>query len=393
MKIALAHKRLDLGGGTERDFYLTAEGLRDLGHEVHLFCGEFRVPPPRATHAHRVPYLRLGRTAQLLSFAFLGPKTILPHGCDVLVSFGRMVSQDVLRSGGGSHRVFLEKMRQGEGVLRRLWHRFSLYHRSVLAVEALQFRPQSYRKILAVSQEVKREIIRTYEVPEDKIEVVYNGVDTERFHSHNRERSRAKIKAQWRIPSEAPLVLFVGSGFQRKGLDRLLKVWGSPQIEGIYLLVVGEDVHLERYRSWALTQGQGRIILTGRQDNIEEYYGAADLLALPSYQEAFGNVILEALASGVPVLTTKAVGAAELLMGELKDGILLRPDDPLEIQDKIRSILDHHRWSLLALKARELGERYSWQRHFLELERFLGAVRQEKVSSGQTKETVRASRP
>jgi UDP-glucose:(heptosyl)LPS alpha-1,3-glucosyltransferase len=304
-----------------------------------------------------------------------------------------MVSQDVLRSGGGSHRVFLEKMRQGEGVLRRLWHRFSLYHRSVLAVEALQFRPQSYRKILAVSQEVKREIIHTYGVSEDNIAVVYNGVDTERFHSHNRERSRAKIKAQWRIPSEAPLVLFVGSGFQRKGLDRLLKVWGSPQIEGIYLLVVGEDVHLERYRSWALTQGQGRIILTGRQDNIEEYYGAADLLALPSYQEAFGNVILEALASGVPVLTTKAVGAAELLLGELKEGILLRPDDPLEIQDKIRSILDHHRWSFLALKARELGERYSWQRHFLELEKILGAVRQEKVSSGQTKETVRESRP
>ncbi|MEE8076409.1 MAG: glycosyltransferase family 4 protein, partial [Candidatus Binatia bacterium] len=164
MKIALAHKRLDLGGGTERDFYLTAEGLRDLGHEVHLFCGEFRVPPPLATHVHRVPYFHFGRTAQLLSFAFLGPKAILPHGCDVLVSFGRMVSQDVLRSGGGSHRVFLEKMREGEGVLRRLWHRFSLYHRSVLAVEALQFRPQSYRKILAVSQEVKREIIRTYGV-------------------------------------------------------------------------------------------------------------------------------------------------------------------------------------------------------------------------------------
>jgi len=393
MKIALAHKRLDLGGGTERDFYLTAEGLRDLGHEVHLFCGEFRVPPPLATHAHRVPYFHFGRTAQLLSFAFLGPKAILPHGCDVLVSFGRMVSQDVLRSGGGSHRVFLEKMREGEGVLRRLWHRFSLYHRSVLAVEALQFRPQSYRKILAVSQEVKREIIRTYGVSEDNIAVVYNGVDTERFHPRNRERSRARIKAQWGIPSEAPLVLFVGSGFQRKGLDRLLKVWGSPQIEGIHLLVVGEDARLERYRSWALAQGQGRVILTGRQDNIEEYYGAADLLALPSFQEAFGNVILEALATGVPVLTTKAVGAGELLLEELAEGILLRPDDPVEMQVKIRSILDRHRWPLLALKARELGEKYSWRRHFLELEKFLSAVCQEKGSCGQTKETFRESKP
>jgi len=393
MKIALAHKRLDLGGGTERDFYRTAEGLRDLGHEVHLFCGEFRVPPPKETHAHRVPTLRLGRTAQLLSFAFLGPKAIHPHRCDVLVSFGRMVSQDVLRSGGGSHRVFLEKMKQGEGALRQIWHRVSLYHRSVLAVETLQFRPQSYRRVLAVSQEVKREIMRTYMVPEDKIAVVYNGVDPERFHPHNRERSRARIKAQWGIPSEAPLVLFVGSGFQRKGLNRLLKVWGSPLLQGIYLLVVGEDVHWERYRSWAASQGQGRVVLAGRQDNIEDYYGAADILALPAFQEAFGNVVLEALASGVPVLTTMAVGAAELLAGELREGILVNPDDPRELQDKILAMVDHRRWSYLTSKARELGERWSWSKHFLELERVLGAVCQEKQSYGQTGRPLRESSP
>ena len=393
MKIALAHKRLDLGGGTERDFYRTAEGLRDLGHEVHLFCGEFRVPPPKETHAHRVPTLRLGRTAQLLSFAFLGPKTILPHRCDVLVSFGRMVSQDVLRSGGGSHRVFLEKMKQGEGALRRFWHRVSLYHRSVLAVETLQFRPQSYRRVLAVSQEVKREIVRTYMVPEDKIAVVYNGVDPERFHPHNRERSRARIKAQWGIPSEAPLVLFVGSGFQRKGLSRLLKVWGSPLLQGIYLLVVGEDVHWERYRSWAASQGQGRVVLAGRQVNIEDYFGAADILALPAFQEAFGNVILEALASGVPVLTTMAVGAAELLAGQLREGILVNPDDPRELQDKILAMVDHRRWSNLTSMARELGERWSWSNHFLELERVLDAVCQEKQSYGQTGRLLRESSP
>lgn len=393
MKIALAHKRLDLGGGTERDFYRTAEGLRDLGHEVHLFCGEFRVPPPKETHAHRVPYLHFGRTAQLLSFAFLGPKAILPHRCDVLVSFGRMVSQDVLRSGGGSHRVFLEKMKQGEGALRRIWHRVSLYHRSVLAVEKLQFRPQSYRRVLAVSQEVKREIMRTYMVPAEKIAVVYNGVDPERFHPHNRERSRARIKAQWGIPSEAPLVLFVGSGFQRKGLNRLLKVWGSPLLQGIHLLVVGEDVHWDRYRSWAVSQGQGRVVLAGRQDNIEDYYGAADILALPAFQEAFGNVILEALASGVPVLTTMAVGAAELLAGQLREGILVNPDDPRELQDKILAMVDHRRWSILTSRAREIGERWSWSNHFLELEKFLSAVCQEKGSCGQTKETLRESRP
>jgi UDP-glucose:(heptosyl)LPS alpha-1,3-glucosyltransferase len=230
-------------------------------------------------------------------------------------------------------------------------------------------------------------------VPEDKIAVIYNGVDPERFHPHNRERSRARIKAQWGIPSEAPLVLFVGSGFQRKGLNRLLKVWGSPLLQGIYLLVVGEDVHWDRYRSLAMSQGQGRVVLAGRQDNIEDYYGAADILALPSFQEAFGNVILEALASGVPVLTTMAVGAAELLAGELREGILVNPDDPRELQDKILAMVDHRRWSNLTSMARELGERWSWSNHFLELERYLNTVCREKQSYGQTGRSLRESRP
>ena len=101
MKIALAHKRLDRRGGTEADFYRTASGLRDLGHEVHLFCSEFAIDPPLGTHAHSIPVVPLGRTARLWSFAKAAPKIIHPYSCDLVVSFGRMICQDVLRSGGG----------------------------------------------------------------------------------------------------------------------------------------------------------------------------------------------------------------------------------------------------------------------------------------------------
>lgn len=374
MKIALAHKRLDLAGGTERDFYRTAEGLRDLGHEVHLFCSEFGVSPPEGTLAHRVPILALGRTARLLSFAFFAPKVILRFKCDVVISFGRMIRQDILRSGGGSHRVFLQKMRQGEGILRRLWHRYSVYHRSVLAIERMQFHPGSYKKILAVSREVKQEIVSAYDVPEEKVAVIYNGVDAELFHPRNRERARQNIKRQWGIPLKAPVVLFVGSGFQRKGLDRLLNSWASPRLAGIYLLVVGEDAQRSRYSSWAEKQAKERIVFAGRQDEVENYYGAADLLALPALQEAFGNVVLEALASGLPVVVSRTVGAAEVLTGELKEGILTRPEDPSEIEIKILGMLDRGRWPFMSEKARSLGERYSWKNHFFELESCLTEV-------------------
>ncbi len=108
MKIALAHKRLDLKGGTEKDFYRTAQGLRDLGHEIHLFCSEFGVEPPSDVFAHRIPVLPLGRTARLWSLALVGPAIIRKHPCDVVVSFGRMPRADVVRC--GDHSLFVAQV-------------------------------------------------------------------------------------------------------------------------------------------------------------------------------------------------------------------------------------------------------------------------------------------
>lgn len=378
MKIALAHKRLALSGGTERDFYRTAEGLRDLGHEVHLFCAELRTAPPAGVAAHHIVVPPLGRTARLLGFGFLGPRVVRRHRCDVSISFGRMAWQDVLRSGGGSHRVFLEKMKVGENFLRRLWHNVSLYHRSVLAIERLQFRAGNYRQILAVSAEVKREIITTYGVPEEKVCVIYNGVDDRRFRPRNREAARAAIKRQWSIPLDRPLALFVGSGFQRKGLERLLRVWGAGRLNDVYLLVVGDDQQIARYRSRAEREFGGRVVFAGPRENVEDYFAAADIFLLPAFQEAFGNVVLEALASGLPVLVSRQVGASEVLSGAMEECFLISPDDPVAVESQIRALLEPGRWRALSERARKIGERYSWNNHFQELERRLLEVAEQK---------------
>ncbi len=374
MKIALAHKRLDLRGGTERDFYRTAEGLRDLGHEVHLFCAEFKIPAPEGTFAHKVPVVALGRTARLWSFAIMAPKVILPHRCDVVIGFGRMIRQDVVRSGGGSHRVFIEKMKRGEGRWRRLWHRLSLYHRSVLAIERRQFRAGNYKKIFAISEEVKRELTTTYAVPQEKIAVIHSGVDHERFRPDRRGHGRDRIRREWGIPAAVPVALFVGNGFQRKGIDRLLRAWESPDLAEIYLLIVGEDAGRSRYIAWAKRAAPGRIVFAGRQTAVEDYYAAADLLVLPALQEAFGNVVLEALASGLPVVTSRTVGAAEVLTGDLEQGIVADPDDKRQLAQRILKMLDQDRWSDWSRAARETAERHSWERYFQLLQRHLVAI-------------------
>jgi UDP-glucose:(heptosyl)LPS alpha-1,3-glucosyltransferase len=371
MKIALAHKTLDKRGGTELDFYRTASGLRDLGHEVHLFCSEFAIDPPAGTYAHLIPIVPLGRTARLWSFAKIAPTIMRPYSCDVVVSFGRMICQDVLRSGGGSHRAFLQKFGKEGGLRRRIWHHLSPYHQSLLALERRQFQPGHYKRVLAVSEEVKRELLATYAVREDRITVIHNGVDEKRFHFSLRDKFRKLIRKQWHIPLDAPTVLFVGSGFRRKGLDRLMKAWNSPQMKDAYLVVVGDDAQRARYQALAAERANGKIIFVGRRDDVESYYGAADLLALPAVQEAFGNVVLEALATGLPTVVSQVVGASEILKGKLADGIVVHPEDPKELVDKLLAMLEGGRHPNFALEARELAEAYSWSNHFSKLEIFL----------------------
>jgi len=371
MRVALVHKRLDLNGGTERDLFQTAEGLRDLGHEVHLFCSEFGVKPPAGVSAHRVPVLPFGRTLRLWTFAWLAPRIIKNVGCDVVVSFGRLLRQDVLRSGGGTHRGFLERLGQEGGLRRRLWQSISVYHRSLLLLESRQFQVNGSAKIIAVSEEVKSDIVRHYSVPTDKVVVVYNGVDQNRFHPSKRTEMRESIRERWKIPMDSPLVLFVGSGFRRKGLDRILSIWKSPRLRDVFLLVVGDDARINRYLSLASSIAPGRIVFTGRRDDIENYYAAADVVALPALQEGFGNVVMEALASGLPVLVSRDVGAAEIIHGPLVQGIVDRVEDLRELEEKLLLLLAASRDPDWIREARQIGERHSWENHFKKIEAVL----------------------
>lgn len=365
MKIALVHKRLDLRGGTERVLYRTAAGLRDRGHEVHLFCGTFSIPPPPGVIEHRVPSFRWPRTARLLSFAIAAPKMVERYGCDVSLSFDRILRQDIFRSGGGPHRAFLKTMVAESPIARRLWYVISPYHHCALAIEKRQLAPDGHRKIIAISLAGKREFLEEYGLPEDDVTIIYNGVDVERFHPRNRTQYGDKTREHLEIPSTSRVVLFVGTGFRRKGLSRLLRLWTEPGAPDAYLVIVGNDAKLSYYRKvW----NHSRIRFTGAQTRVEEFYAAADLLVLPAVQEAYGNVVLEALASGLPVVTCAAVGAAESLQGELRQGIVTDEAGPVGLQQKIVWGLDQERWPALSQMARQLAETCSWENYLNQLE-------------------------
>ena len=382
MKIALAHKRWDLRGGTERVFLQTAIGLRDRGHEVHLFCLKFCTPVPHGVHIHRVPGLSWPRTARLLTFGLIAPKCIARLGCDVTMSFDRIVKQDLFRSGGGAHKIFLAKMQDHSGRLKSLWYKLSPYHRLALAIEKRQLGPAGSWKIIAVCEQIRREMIRAYGIAESRIEVIHNGVDHNRFTPTRRPECVKRIRAEFGIPEEARIILFVGTGFRRKGLDRLLRLWQHDAPANCYLLVVGKDAQLASYRkAW---RENSQVIFAGPRPDVEDFYAGADLLALPSVQEAFGNVVLEGLACGLPVLTVAGVGALDKANEALREGILDDPDDTNEIRAKIMRLTNPLRWPLLSRQARAVAEKYSWEGYLDRVEALLSDF-------AQTSQTLPAS--
>ena len=384
MKIALAHKRLDLRGGTERVFYRTAAGLRDRGHDIHLFCQKFRTAPPPGVVAHRVPGLSWPRTARLLTFNIFAPLTIRHYECDIVMSFDRLIKQDLFRSGGGPHKTFIKKMTRG-APWRSLWYRLSPYHRLMLAIEKRQVSRGS-RRIVAVCEQTKRELIEAYGVSEKKIVVILNGVDHERFTPGRRHDAGERIRRKFGIQAKDRVVLFVGSGFRRKGLARVLRLWQEQPSPDAYLLVVGNDSYLAAYRSaWRESR---QVIFTGLKTNIQDYYAAADVLVLPSIQEAFGNVVLEAFASGLPVITVAGVGAFDKVTGDLRFGILENPDDSTELKAKLSFFLDPVRWGSLSREARKLAEQYSWSSYLDQLEETLHSLHEQSATSPVTAEVA-----
>jgi UDP-glucose:(heptosyl)LPS alpha-1,3-glucosyltransferase len=304
-----------------------------------------------------------------LTFAWWAPRTIAKYDCDIVMSFDRTLSQDIFRSGGGPRKLMLEKLKSHSRPLRRLWYAISPYHCLTVLLEKFQVRNNRSGKIIAISEQVKREFMQVYGMPEEQIVVIYNGVDGARFNPRRRANEGRRVREQFEIPSDAPVVLFVGTGFRRKGLNRLLDLWRRRELPGVYLLIVGNDLRLARYRR--LWKHEKEVIFAGPRANVEDYYACGDVLVLPAVQEAFGNVVLEAMSSGLPVVASPEVGAINGMNGALAEGIVSGPDNAAELKAKISAMLDHRRWPVLARQARLMAEQYTWDKYLDRLEQTL----------------------
>jgi UDP-glucose:(heptosyl)LPS alpha-1,3-glucosyltransferase len=365
MRIALITRRFDpAGGGTERDLVITARILSRAGHRVTIYASEIRASSDEWP-LRRVASPRLGRALRLLWFARAASATARREGAELVLSFARIVDADILRSGGGAHSSYVRAARQWQSRSARVAMRMSPYHRVQLLVERRGFESPRLKRALAVSNLVRDDLVRTCALVPARAVTLYNGVDLDRFVPERDSAVRVAIRRELGVNDSRPAVMFVGNGFARKGLRSLIEVW--PTIgNGARLIVVGTDQAAASYERLARRLGMSDTVkFLGRKADVDRLMRGADAFALPSLFEPFGNVAMEAMASGVPVLTTTRCGVAEVMPASLRPYIVNEPNDLAELADRMNALIEAAPG--LKAAARAAAEQFTWERHAREL--------------------------
>ncbi|MCX5852449.1 MAG: glycosyltransferase family 4 protein [Deltaproteobacteria bacterium] len=367
MKIALVRQKYSDFGGAERYLASLAEHLAQSEHEIHLFASEWRVGGQKPSHNHhyikfhRVPVVRGLSVFEVMTFALNARRLLRRESFDIIHSFERTLYQDVFRAGDGCHREWLIQRKKIDPFYKTVMHTFNPLHISLLWIEKKIFTEGNYKMIIANSSRGKAEIMRHYGVPGDKIEVIYNPVDTERFRSEKRDDEALNVRASFGIPGGDKIILFVGSGFKRKGLAAAIQSMAYLDTH-IRMIVVGKD-RIKQYRSMAQRLGvEKRIHFAGPVSGVEKFYRASDMLVFPTIYEPFGNVCLEAIASGLPVVVSRICGASEILKEGANGYIIEDPLDAREIAEKVKKGLALDRKIMEEVNA-GLLERFTWERH------------------------------
>ena len=363
MKIALLRQRVTALGGAETTLSYLVRGLAAAGHEVAVYGAE----PAAAAQAALGPgvaYVRVpvwgGKTLRLLTFALNSRRLLKDAGPQVVFSLERVLSPQVYRAGDGCHREFLSRRAPYLSPLARAAQELTPFHRVMLGVERRLFTSPELRRVIANSRQVRDEIIRLYGVNPARLRVIYNGLDRQRFHPLD-PNAAAALRQRLGAPEPGAVILFVGSGFERKGLTYLLQAFGSLRDKASHLWVVGKG-HSASYVQAAERLGVAdRVRFWGPVTETAPFYQAATVLALPTLYDPCSNVVIEALACGLPAVTTAANGAAEFITPGENGAIVPQPDDLAGLAEALTTFLTRDRDPQVRRAATQAVAELSWE--------------------------------
>jgi len=352
LRLALIRQRYRPDGGAERFVSRVIEALQQDDVELTVIARSWQ--PQEGARLLRCDPFHIGRLWRDRSFARCACRTAQQGGFDLVQSHERIPCAEVYRAGDGVHATWLEQRARVLPGWRAWAMRNNPYHRYLLHTERALFESPGLRAVICNANMVRDDILSRFAIDEARIEVIYNGVDTCRFHPRLRHR-RSALRATLGLPGAPPLLLFVGSGFERKGLAAAVAALAGARSDA-HLAVVGTDKHALRYRRLAQKLGVAdRVHFLGRLQETEQAYGAADALILPTLYDPFPNATLEAMACGLPVIVSRQAGTHEIIR-EGENGLTCDALDIACLSRHIERLSDGAYAEQMGLRARKTVE-------------------------------------
>ena len=354
-KIAVVVPKYGLIGGGER-FVLELTERIALNHryDVHVFANKWRPQSDRITF-HKIPVISFPKFLTTISFAWFANRKIAKMNFDIIHTHERIFHADIFTMHGVPHRFWVKKVRRKN---------MSLFDYGTSWVEKSLVNNGKCRMFLPVSGITKEKFLQEFKVDPKKVQVIYPGVDIDRFNKLDRETCRRQIRKQFGIDETDMIVLFVSMNFELKGLDNLMAAMALTKSkhpsEKLKLLVVGKG-NEKKYGRLAQELGiKDDVIFTGVwKDNIEQIYMASDIFSMLSRFDTFGMAVSEAMSASLPVIISDNVGAKDLVRDGINGFVVNRKDIDL-ISSKIGFMLNKENRQNMAKEAYKEAMKHTW---------------------------------
>jgi UDP-glucose:(heptosyl)LPS alpha-1,3-glucosyltransferase len=343
-----------VGGGEKFVFELTERIAANDHYKIHVFANKWKEQSDRVVF-HKVPIITFPRFLTTISFAWFANRRIANMNFDLIHSHERIFRADIFTMHSVPHRFWVKEIRKKP---------MSLFDYGTLWVEEQLIKTGSCKKYLPVSSITKEKFLQEFPVDPGKIQIIYPGVEIDKFDKQDRVKCRQEIRPRFGLDEKDTVILFVGMNFELKGLDQLISsiavVKPKHPSAKLRLLVVGKG-NEKKYTRLARECGLAKdVIFTGIwKEDIEKVYLASDIFSMLSDFDTFGMTVLEAMSASLPVIISENVGAKDLV----KDGIngcVVKNDDIGLISSKIEMMLNEQIRKTMAAEARREAAKHTW---------------------------------
>lgn len=373
MKIAFIAKRIshNLGGAERVSLYLGKQ-LAESGYDVHIITNYSDTPIERVK-LHQLKVRNWFSPWRLMSFQRKVKRMIESQKFDLVYSLCQVFPVDIYRVGDGVHQYWM-KLQYPNFFIRWVKYITSPVHLTMKWLENRIIREGKSGLFITNSHLIKNQLMDYFDISEKRIKVIYNGVDHDTFN-RNTKANREQMREKHGIDKNEFVLLFVSNNWERKGLSTIFESIPKTGIANISLVVAGRG-NKKRYvaRAEECRVNPSKLIFAGQTEEIEKYYGMSDALVLPSRYEPFANVCLEAMACGIPAVTTRSNGSSEVI-SDGDDGFILdKWDDTEGLARVIKQLYDNASHKKMGNNAALAAQKYTWKSHFEQTKKIIDSL-------------------